>query len=307
MPLKYNQVTDFIKRNYQNKELVAWFLLIFLAIVWGMSFILIKKITGVYNAVEIGGGRVLVAMITLSPWIFKNRREFPKEKKQAFYLVLLGFLGFFIPAMIFAYVGSRINSSLAGTLNSTTPIFTLLVGAFFFSQLITRYQIIGILLGFTGSLLLVLSGNDGELNFTNPNALLVLGATVMYGFNVNIIGEYLKGVKAVNITAFSLIVVGVISFFMLIFFTDFFAKSFDPANTREFVYLIILGGFNSAFAVVLFNYVLQLTSPLFGSSVTYLIPIVATVAGFLDGEVISFWHYFGMGVILIGVYLINKK
>lgn len=272
-----------------------------------MSFILIKKITGAYNAIEIGGGRVLVAMITLSPWIFKNRREFPKEKKQAFYLVLLGFLGFFIPAMIFAYVGSRINSSLAGTLNSTTPIFTLLVGAFFFSQLITRYQIIGILLGFTGSLLLVLSGNDGELNFTNPNALLVLGATVMYGFNVNIIGEYLKGVKAVNITAFSLIVVGVISFFMLVFFTDFFAKSLDPANTREFVYLIILGGFNSAFAVVLFNYVLQITSPLFGSSVTYLIPIVATIAGFLDGEVISFWHYFGMGVILIGVYLINKK
>jgi drug/metabolite transporter (DMT)-like permease len=300
-------VNNFISRNSQNKELIAWLLLIFLAIVWGMSFILIKKITGAYNAIEIGGGRVLVAMITLSPWIFKNRREFPKEKKQAFYLVLLGFLGFFIPAMIFAYVGSRINSSLAGTLNSTTPIFTLLVGAFFFSQLITRYQIIGILLGFTGSLLLVLSGNDGELNFTNPNALLVLGATVMYGFNVNIIGEYLKGVKAVNITAFSLIVVGVISFFMLVFFTDFFAKSLDPANTREFVYLIILGGFNSAFAVVLFNYVLQITSPLFGSSVTYLIPIVATIAGFLDGEVISFWHYFGMGVILIGVYLINKK
>lgn len=300
-------MSDFIKRNSQNKELIAWLLLIFLAVVWGMSFILIKKITGVYNAVEIGAGRVLIATITLSPWIFKNRKEFPKEKGKAWYLVLLGFLGFFLPAMIFAYVGSRINSSLAGTLNSTTPIFTLLVGAFFFSQIITRFQVIGILLGFTGSLLLILSGNDGELNFANPNALLVLGATVMYGYNVNIIGAYLKGVKAVNITAFSLIVVGIISFFLLIFFTDFFPKSFDPANTREFIYLIILGGFNSAFAVVLFNYVLQLTSPLFGSSVTYLIPIVATVAGFLDGETISIWHYLGMGIILIGVYLINKK
>lgn len=272
-----------------------------------MSFILIKKITGVYNAVEIGAGRVLVATITLSPWILKNRKEFPKERNKAWYLVLLGFIGFFLPAMIFAYVGSRINSSLAGTLNSTTPIFTLLVGAFFFSSIITRFQVIGILLGFAGSLLLILSGNDGELNFANPNALLVLGATVMYGYNVNIIGTYLKGVKAVNITAFSLIVVGIISLFMLIFFTDFFAKSFDPANTREFIYLVILGGFNSAFAVVLFNYVLQLTSPLFGSSVTYLIPIVATIAGFLDGETISIWHYLGMGVILIGVYLINKK
>jgi drug/metabolite transporter (DMT)-like permease len=183
----------------------------------------------------------------------------------------------------------------------------LIIGAVFFSQLISKFQIIGIMLGFAGSLLLILSGNDGELNFANPNSLLVLGATVMYGYNVNIIGKYLKGVKAVNITAFSLIVVGIISFSMLTFFTDFFTKSFDPANTREFLYLIVLGGFNSAFAVVLFNYVLQITSPLFGSSVTYLIPIVATIAGFLDGEVISVWHYLGMGVILIGVYLINKK
>lgn len=300
-------MSNFIKKNSGNKDLIAWLLLIFLAVVWGMSFILIKKVTGVYNAVEIGAGRVLVAMITLSPWIFRNRKDFPKEKQKAFYLVLLGFLGFFIPAMIFAYVGSRINSSLAGTLNSTTPIFTLLVGSFFFAQLITRFQIVGILLGFAGSLLLILSGNDGELNFSNPNALLVLAATVMYGFNVNIIGQYLKEQKAVNITAFSLIVVGVLSFLILLFFTDFFAKSFDSNNSRELIYLIILGGFNSAFAVVLFNYLLQLTTPLFGSSVTYLIPIVATIAGFLDGEIISFWHYLGMGIILIGVYLINKK
>lgn len=307
MRLKLTQVSNFIRRNSQNKALIAWLLLIFLAIVWGMSFILIKKVTGVYDALEIGCGRVLVAMITLSPWIFKNRRQFPREKSKAYYLVLLGFLGFFIPALIFAYVGSRINSSLAGTLNSTTPIFTLIVGAVFFSQIISKFQLIGLLLGFVGSLLLILSGNDGELNFANPNALLVLAATVMYGFNVNIIGTHLKGVKAVNITAFSLIVVGIISLVVLLLFTDFFTKSFDATNRREFIYLIILGGFNSAFAVVLFNYVLQLTSPLFGSSVTYLIPIVATIAGFLDGEIISFWHYFGMGVILIGVYLINKK
>lgn len=272
-----------------------------------MSFILIKKVTGVYNAVEIGCGRSFIAMLTLSPWILKNRRQLPKERSKINYLVLLGFIGFFLPAMIFAYVGSRINSSLAGTLNSTTPIFTLIVGALFFAQTITRFQVIGISLGFAGSLLLILSGGNGELNFNNPNALLVLGATVMYGFNVNIIGKHMKGMRAVNITAYSLVVVGIISFLILTFFTDFFAKSVNPENLRQVIYMIVLGGFNSAFAVVLFNYVLQITSPIFGSSVTYLIPIIATVAGFLDGETISVWHYLGMGIILIGVYLINKK
>lgn len=309
VPLRFKSapLTKLLSKNSENKELTAWLLLIFLAVVWGMSFILIKKVTGVYNAVEIGCGRTFIAMLTLSPWILKNRRQLPKEQKKVRYIVLLGFIGFFLPAMIFAYVGSRINSSLAGTLNSTTPIFTLIVGAVFFAQLITRYQVIGITLGFVGSLLLVLSGNDGELNFSNPVALFVLGATVMYGFNVNIVGTHLKGVRAINITAYSLLIVGLISLAILVFFTDFFSKSVDPANLRQLIFMIVLGSFNSAFAVVLFNYVLQITSPVFGSSVTYLIPIVATIAGFLDGETISVWHYLGMGVILIGVYLINKK
>lgn len=288
-----------------NKALVAWILLVFLATVWGLSFILIKKVTTTFGAIEIGAGRVFIAALFLLPWAMKDIKNFPKEKNK--YFLLSGFLGFFLPAFIFAYLGSRINSSLAGTLNSTTPIFTLIVGGMFFAQVITRNQIFGILMGFAGSLLLVLSGSDGHLNFDNPLALLALGATVMYGFNVHIIGKYLKGIKPIKLTAYTLMVVGLISFVVLLFFTDFFAKVYDPANRQAVYYLLILGGFNSAVAVVIFNYVIQITSPLFSSSVTYLIPIVATIAGAMDGEVISVWHIGGMGVILTGIYLINKK
>jgi drug/metabolite transporter (DMT)-like permease len=288
-----------------NKALVAWILLIFLAVVWGLSFILIKKVTSVFGAIEIGAGRVFIAALFLLPWALKDIKNYPKEKNK--YFLLSGFLGFFLPAFIFAYLGSRINSSLAGTLNSTTPIFTLIVGALFFTQRITRNQVFGILMGFAGSLLLVLSGSDGHLNFDNPLALLALGATVMYGFNVHIIGTHLKGIKPIKLTAYTLMVVGFLSLLVLIFFTDFFAKIADPANFQSVIFMLILGGFNSAVAVVIFNYVLQITSPLFGSSVTYLIPVVATIVGALDGEVISVWHIGGMSVILAGIYLINKK
>lgn len=284
---------------------MAWVLLLFLAVVWGLSFILIKKVTVTFGAIEIGAGRVFIAALFLLPWALTDIKSYPREKTK--YFLYSGFLGFFLPAFIFAYLGSRINSSLSGTLNSTTPIFTLIVGGLFFSQIITKNQIIGILMGFAGSLLLVLSGSDGELNFDNPLALLALGATVMYGFNVHIIGKHLKGIKPIKLTAYTLMVVGWISFFVLLFFTDFFPKFFNPANFQSTIYMLLLGGFNSAVAVVIFNYVLQITSPLFGSSVTYLIPVVATIVGAMDGEMISAWHLGGMGVILAGIYLINKK
>lgn len=288
-----------------NPAVLAWLLLVFLACVWGLSFLFIKKVTTDFSALEIGAGRVLIAAITLLPWAIKGRKSFPKEKSK--YFTLTGFLGFFFPAIIFAFLGSRINSSLAGTLNSTTPLFTLIVGALFFGAGITRYQVFGIFLGFLGSLVLILSGSDGKLNFDNPFALLALLATIMYGFNVHIIGKYLKGVRPVYLTAYSLLVVGALAFILLLFFTDFWQKLVGAASWYSIVYLLVLGSFNTALAVVIFNYVLQISSPLFGSSVTYLIPIVATIAGSLDGEIISMFHLSGMAVTLAGVYLINKK
>jgi drug/metabolite transporter (DMT)-like permease len=300
-------LTTTVSTNNANKNAItAWLLLLLLALVWGMSFILIKKVTHVYSATELGAGRIFIAALTLLPWAIRGRKNYQKEK--TVYFILSGLLAFLLPAFIFGYVGSRINSSLSGTLNSTTPIFTLLIGVFFFSKALHKNQVFGIVLGFIGSLFLVLSGSQsGDLDFSNPYALLVVLATVMYGFNANIVGTFVKDLKAVELTAFTLLVVGVISFVILFFFTDFFPKSFDSHNHRELLYLILLGSINSALAVVIYNYVLQITNPLFSSSVTYLIPIVATIVGFLDGESISFLHYFGMAIILVGVYLINKK
>ncbi len=284
--------------------LIAWFSLIILAVVWGLSFVLIKKIVVEFSAVELGAGRIFVASVALLPWAIKHAKKLPKDKILPIFSS--GILGYLAPAFIFGVTGSKLNSSLVGTLNSTTPLFTLIIGAIFFTNKIRNFQIIGILFGFAGSLLLILSGGDHKLDFSNPYALLIIIATVMYGFNTNIVASYLSGIKPIVISAFSLLFVGIIAFIILLF-TDFFTKILLPENSMLLLYFVLLGAINSGLAAVLFNHVLQISSPVFASSVTYLIPIVATLAGFFDGELIAIWHYLGMGIILMGIYLINKK
>ncbi|MBK9933428.1 MAG: DMT family transporter [Cytophagaceae bacterium] len=291
-------------RNNEDKTLLGWVLIFFLAFVWGLSFILVKKIVSNFSALELGAGRIFIAGLALSPWAISHLKNFPKAKTTP--LLFSGLLGYLIPAIIFGIVGSKLNSSLAGTLNATTPIFVLLMGGLFFSKKITGNQVFGIIIGFVGSLLLILSGGNTKLDFSNPYTLLVLSATVMYGLNANIVGHFLSTVKPIVISSFSLVFVGIIAFVILLF-TDFFGKIFLPENHLLLIYFLFLGAINSGLAAVLYNYVLQITSPVFASSVTYLIPIVATGAGIFDGEKIGFWHYFGMAIILVGIYILNRR
>ncbi|WP_341227850.1 DMT family transporter [uncultured Arcticibacterium sp.] len=293
-----------IEKQNSSSGLYAWSILLFLAVIWGLSFLFIKKIVVVLTPIELGAGRVFFASIFLIPWVLKGLKTIPKEKYN--WLVGIGLLGNLFPAFIFSLVGSKLNSSLAGTLNSTTPIFVLIIGALFFASRILKFQIIGIIVGFTGSLILVFTGNTEGINFANPYALLAMSATLMYGFNVNIVSKYLGGLKPLQMTAVAFFFVGIVAMIVLSF-TDFYSKILAPENRVVLYYLICLAGVNTSLALVLFNYMLQISSPVFASSVTYLVPIVATVAGLFDGELISIWHYLGMSVILIGVYLINKK
>ncbi len=287
-----------------NNQLFSWVLLFFLAVVWGLSFLFIKKIVVTLTPIELGAGRVFTAAIFLLPWLVRGFRIIPGASLG--WITASGLLGNLLPAFLFSTVGSKLNSSLAGTLNSTTSIFVILIGAAFFSARVTRNQLLGIALGFSGSLLLVFSGNDGQLDLANPYALLAMTATIMYGFNVNIVSKYLKGIPALELTSVAFGIVGAVALIVLLF-TDFFSKILAEQNREVLYYLLALAAVNTSLALVLFNYLLQITGAVFASTVTYLIPVVAMIAGVLDGEKISFWHLAGMGIILAGVYIINKR
>ncbi|MCU0468817.1 MAG: DMT family transporter [Arcicella sp.] len=282
----------------------AWGLLALLAIIWGSSFILVKKSLHVFDASQVGSLRIVAAFLFFLPFFILNLKQIPFKKAHLFLLV--GCLGNLFPAYLFSLAGSKLDSGVSGALNSTTPLFTLIVGVLFFNNNITSRQTMGIILGFIGALLLVLAGAKG-LQF-NGYALYVVLATVLYGFNLNITKKYLTdlNLSPFLITAFIFMTIGPVAITVL-FSGDFIQKAQQPEALQPIIYAVLLGVLGSAIAMVLFNKLIQVTSAVLASSVTYLIPIVAIIWGILDGETIQIQHFLGMGIILVGVYLVNKS
>lgn len=284
-------------------SITVWLLLLLLAAIWGTSFILVKKSLATYSSIQVGSLRIFSAFLFFIPVLIAKRKEYLPNKWPFF--ALTGFLGVFFPAYIFSIAGAHMPSAISGALNSLTPLFTLIVGAIFFARKIKNLQIYGIILGFIGSLFLIFTNITEHISF-NSYGFLILLAAVMYGFNLNIVKKTLNEVPAIIVTSGLLAVIGPIAGIIL-FSTDFLAVTKNAPSILPLFYAVSLGVLSTGLATVLFNKILQITSPVFASSVTYLIPIFAFIWGILDGETITFQHFLGMGIILIGVYLVNKS
>jgi drug/metabolite transporter (DMT)-like permease len=289
----------------KNRSL-GWILLLLLTLIWGSSFILIKRGLDVFDAGEVGALRMFAASLVLSPLAFKNIKLF--SRRQYFYLFIVGFFGSFIPAFLFAKAETGLSSAMAGVLNALTPMFVVIIGGLFFSQRISGRSIAGLIIGFAGTVILIFAGTDGMIANLNLFGLYIVVATVLYGTNVNIIKFKLKDLGAIPLTSMAFTLFLPFATYYLFFTSDFVHKvSTVPGAGMATFYVVILGVFGTAMAMALFNKLIQFVSPIFASSVTYLIPIVAVAWGLLDNEVILLQHYVGMIVILIGVYLCNRK
>ncbi|MBN8821429.1 MULTISPECIES: DMT family transporter [unclassified Spirosoma] len=291
----------------QKRPLMAWVLLGALALVWGSSFILIKRSLGAFPPEQVAAGRLVFAFVFFLPFLTRQSSQSDvRVAVQHRWLALLasGVIGFVIPAFLFAEAGAHLNSSLAGALNSLSPLFTLSLGGLVFGQPLRIRQVAGILLGLAGSLLLVFFSATGSFQF-NGYALLVVLATICYGLNTNLIGRYLSHLPALVSTAWLFAFAGPIALLTLIP-TDFLSRVIDVKNNWSLAALATLGVFGSGLMSIFFNRVVQLASPLFAASVTYLIPIVALMWGVLDGETIYAVQFAGMGICLLGIWLVNK-
>jgi len=287
---------------------LAWVLLCTMALVWGSSFILIKRSLEAFPPEQVAAGRIFFAFLFFVPFQAYQIRKPDIQvsiRKQWPYLIAVGLTGFLIPAYLLAIAGAHINSSLSGALNSLSPLFTLLIGATFFGNRVPMRQILGILLGLVGSILLVFFSATGEFS-VNIYALLVVLATICYGTNTNLIGRYIRHMPALVSTAWIFFFIGLLALGALLP-TDIWTRAANPQNGWSLVALATLGILASGMMSILFNRVIQLTSPLFGASVTYLIPIVALLWGLFDGEHIFAVQYLGMGICLLGIYLTNKS
>ncbi|TXC81818.1 DMT family transporter [Luteibaculum oceani] len=284
-----------------------------LAAIWGSSFILIKR--GLYNATgdvvftgfQVGFLRITLAALVLLPFAL---RSFKKVKKKEWVpLIVAGCVGNGMPALLFAIAQTKINSALAGVLNSLTPFFTLIIGMVFFGVVASGRKYLGVILGLLGAIGLILSQSNFsfQLDQVGGYSLLVLAACLCYASSVNIIKTYLKDLRPVEITSISFAIM-LLPFLSGVYFTDVPGVLSDVDGAWfSFLCISILGVCGTALAVILFNHVIKETSALTASSVTYLIPIVAVIWGVVDGEAFTLLDLLFSLVIISGVYLVNSK
>lgn len=281
-----------------------WFLLILLSLIWGSSFILIKRGLVGLNPFQLGALRIIFACLFMLVVGFKSLSTIPKEKWK--YVAITSIFGNGLPVFLFAYAQTGIKSSVSGILNSLTPLYTLLIGVLLFGLSFVRNQVFGVLLGLTGCLFLVFFGKSatGETHYFH--AILVVIATICYATNVNLIKRYLSEVSPLAITTGNFLTL-LIPALIILFSNNFVEVASKPEVIHASLFIIILGMVGTGIANILYYQLIQITSPLFASSVTYFIPIVAMSWGILDGETLNFMQIIGAGIILSGVYLASKK
>ncbi len=289
-----------------NPATTSIFLLLLLSLIWGTSYILIKQGLKVFEPDEVGALRVAVASLFLLPVAITR----VKELRQADYWKLLasGMMGIFIPAFLFATAQTRIDSSVAGILNSLTPLFTMIIGSLIFKQKFGILPIIGILLGFGGVLMLVFNHSQGNIGQVNFFALLIVIACFLYAANINLIKFKISDLPSITITSVSILFIGPLAFIYLFRFTDFTQKfSTHPEAWKALGFIALLGLMSTAIAILILNKLVKMTSPMFVSSVNYIVPIVSVMWGVVDGEKLEASHFIGMAAIIGGVYLANYK
>lgn len=283
---------------------LKWLLLTILALIWGSSFILIKKGLVGLSPMQLGSLRIIFSAVFLLIIGFKSLTQI--KQYQWKYIALTSLFGTFIPAFLFAVAQTQISSSVSSILNSLTPLNTLIIGGVAFGLTFKRSQILGVIIGLIGTLLLII---NGALNHPNQNywyTILVLIASICYATNVNLLKKYLSDVKPLSISTGNFAVM-LIPALIVLFSTDFMNVVANAEVQNSMIYIVILGVVGTGIANIIFFKLIQMSSPVFATSVTYLIPVVAFFWGLLDNEILTPIQFIGAFIILVGVYLSSKK
>jgi drug/metabolite transporter (DMT)-like permease len=291
--------------NSDSKTLSSWIVLIVLTVIWGSSYILMKKGLVVYPPLELASLRIAFAFIAMVWIAVYNFKKIPKNKLMIIFIA--GLFGNFLPAYLYAFAQTEVSSSLAGIVNSLTPLFTLLIAVSVVKLKVSRLQTFGILLGFIGCAGLSMINNSGGLGQMNIYILLIVIATLCYGININIIKSKLQEIDSLVMTSCAMMFIGPFAIVYL-FTSDVVALTTQtPGGWEALFYVALLGITGTAIALFMFNRLIQNTGAVFASTVTYLMPVVAVLWGVVDGEKLYPLHFVGMGLIILGVYLTNKK
>jgi len=289
----------------ERPTLLSWGILLLLGLVWGSSYILIKKSLVAFSPIQVACLRLSISAIAFFPVFLWHFRKIDWSKLK--YLILVGVTGSGLPAILFSTAQTEISSSVAGVLSSLAPLFTLVIGILFFGASAMKSKISGILVGLLGAVFLIAFGQNAGIEGNMWYGSLILGGCICYAISSNTVKTHLQEMSSIKISAAAFFIVGVPCLIYLLT-TDVLTiiQTHEHGWTSlGTVTLLALAG--TVMATILFFRLVQITNPVFASLVSYLIPVIAILLGAYDGEPITFLHISGMVLILAGVYLTNKK
>lgn len=279
--------------------------LLLLSIIWGTSFILIKKGLLAFSFYELASLRIGISTLAFLPWVIKIWKDVDWSKLK--YFILVGLTGTGIPAFLYAIAETEISSASAGILNGLAPVFTFVFGILFFNTAFQWKKLAGVLLGLLGASILIISRTDASLGGNHLYGLFIVVGTIFYATNSNIVKHYFQYTKPLQVASMSFFVIG-IPFVLYCFFSEIPNKVMThPDGLVSLGAIFFLALIGTVFSVLFFYKLIQNTSAVFASSVAYTMPIVALGWGYLDHENISLYHFIGLGFILLGVYNLRGK
>ena len=281
-----------------------WLLLGMLTLIWGTSYILIKKALITFSPVQVAALRVCLSFVVCIPFYKAALREIPRAKY--LHILFLGVIGIGIPAFLFAFSQTRINSAVSGIINSLSPLFTVLTGLIFWQVHTPRIKLVGVLIGLMGAIVLVFGKGGMSLNGDLAYAIMPVIATLFYGINSNFVKQHFPTTRPLYVTSLSIAFIGLPGIAIL-FSTDFISRMHGPTALQGLGCVAGLALFGTLIGWLIFYRLIQRRDPLFAASVTYLVPIVAISWGLLDGESLNVFHMIGLVLILIGVYFVSRS
>jgi len=282
-----------------------WTYLLLLSFIWGTSLYMIKKATLGFDGYQVGALIMLFSAFILLPFGFKSLKKIKKNHIGA--LLIIAVFSTFIPSFMFTIAIGKVGVSITSILNSLTPLNTLWLGFVFFGMKFSKNQVFGLSIGFLGLLLYFLTGDFYQGSGEYIWSLLVVFSSVGYALNTNLIMTKLRDLDALSITTATFLITFIPALIVL-YYADFFTiYEGTPKQNNALVYILFKSAIGTAFAMVIYNKLVQISSPIFASSVTYLIPIVALIWGYTDKEVVNLWQFIAGLLILLGVYISNKQ
>jgi drug/metabolite transporter (DMT)-like permease len=280
----------------------GWLVFVLLAFVWGGSFVLIKKGLISFTPVQVGALRIFLSAVAFLPIFYFAKIKFPKGKVHLVTLVVLTGNG--IPAFLFALAETRLGSAVTGVLNSLTPIFAMLIAVLLFGTSFKKHYALGLLLGCTGIAVLMIGEKDWRIS---SYVFFVVLATLCYGLSANLAKRYCQEVHPIALTTVGFFPLGCIAAVILAFTGAFEKMSYYETWRVSLSALLVLSLICTVFANILFYWLIQRTSAIFGSSIAYAIPCMALVWGSADGEIISWFQFAGFAFIIAAVYTLRRN